>query len=650
MNASFAKNTVFTSKATLERGKSDPTVALLRLFKAVQVPSGAKSVTLKPHSQNTVKRGIENGYVLHPAINVTTNLLDNIEDIVVTSGQKANAAFHKSWAIIRDASMEQLVFQQIVHYMTTYGAERVGLYDQDMVYIPNEVLEVPELEGNLPLTVINALTSEEVLEKIMQLGGSGIALSQITLDDIMSLIVKNDYSSDMIEGIKNRELKALLYDYFDVAPTDPSDYLRFVIAKLTGESLVIKNRGLIEKIKQADSSILDDLLAKAPKDLASIFYRYKPLFLAMKSISGKKTFFNRLRKNAVAQHKPLPEDYLNSVTAHIQNDTLSIATLTKKLASASIFRKIRLANALAHRLNANGSIVYRVRNGRGWATNFDWTDSEATRTTLDVVLQSIADSISANVKGQVFYVPENISYALPATEKQFTGHFPTGTYVEVPEDLILGIHWENTASNRVDLDLSVISETGKFGWDSGYRSASKDVLFSGDITDAPAPNGATELFYLKKGFNEAYILMANYFNMCGSSEPVPTKILVASEKAKNFGRNYMVDPNNIVADAAIEINQKQSILGFLTTVEGVNRFYFANVGIGNSITAGVDDQCNHARRHLIASTKEMPRLEDVLQRAGATVVRERPDGDDEYVDLSPQALTKTSFLDILSET
>ncbi|MCP4156185.1 MAG: hypothetical protein GY757_51165, partial [bacterium] len=40
----------------------------------------------------------------------------------------------------------------------------------------------------------------------------------------------------------------------------------------------------------------------------------------------------------------------------------------RRLEHASIFRKIRLAYALKHRIHPKGSIVYRVRNGRGWAT------------------------------------------------------------------------------------------------------------------------------------------------------------------------------------------------------------------------------------------------------------------------------------------
>jgi len=132
-------------------------------------------------------------------------------------------------------------------------------------------------------------------------------------------------------------------------------------------------------------------MKKAPKDLGSIFLRYKPLFLAMKSISKNKTVFNRLRKDAVRMHKPLPVDYLNNVTNLLQREELDLKVLAAKLKDATIFRKIRLAYALNFRLNPSTSIVYKIRTGRGWATDFkwNWTTCDKVKEALDLVLVSI---------------------------------------------------------------------------------------------------------------------------------------------------------------------------------------------------------------------------------------------------------------------
>jgi hypothetical protein len=617
--------------------------AMLRLFNAVQVVS--KDVDQKA-DVDLLKHTVKNGYILDSAIKPTASLLNIIESVVGISGEKANAAFHKSWTVIQDTPQEALWMQAIIHYMTTYGFEALGIYSEATVYIPHEKLELPEVKEDIPLTVVKAMTAEEILDGIVRLGSSGIALMQETLDDIMMIVIGNKYEPVFVEQIKNRELKALLYDHYKIVPQEPVEFLRHLVSKLTDESLLIKNKYLIEKIKASNGKFLDELLTQAPDDLASIFFRFKPLFLAMKSISKNKTFFNRLRKQAETLHKPLPEDYLNNVTARIKNGTLDLKKLQYKLESASIFRKIRLAYALKFREDAGDSIVYRIRNGRGWATDFEW-ESNTTDTTevLDLVVTSIAVDLSESVKGKTILIPENVHYALPATEKQFTGFLPTGSYVSVPEDMIFGIHWFNT-SKRVDLDLSTISVSGKTGWDSVYKSEGNTVLFSGDITDAPKPKGASELFYIKgTAAQEDKVLLLNYYNFT-SGDGVETKLLVASEKAENFGNNYMVDVGNIIASANLNITKKQNVLGLATSVNGENRFYFANVSIGKAITSRMDAQTTHARNFLVSRLVNSLDFREILTRAGATCVSEKPE-DEEFVDLSPTVLDKTTFIDLL---
>ncbi|GAG61286.1 unnamed protein product [marine sediment metagenome] len=79
--------------------------------------------------------------------------------------------------------------------------------------------------------------------------------------------------------------------------------------------------------------------------------------------------------------------------------------------------------------------------------------------------------------------------------------------------MIFGVHWENVGSGQIDLDLSLLSPTtGKLGWDAGYRSESGDILYSGDVTTAPKPDGATELFYVKKQLKDEFIFFVNYYN------------------------------------------------------------------------------------------------------------------------------------------
>ena len=616
-------------------------VSVLRLFNAVQV--GQRNTA--PHSAAVLERAIRHGYLLDPAIPPDVALLDAIDGVVGLSGPKANAAFHKSWAVVHDSPLEQLAIQQIIHYLTTYGFERLGIYRQDAVYIPAEVLDVPGIQADIPLTIVRALDAQEILGRIVQLS-SGIALAQETLDDLLAIVKANAYDRAFVNSIGNRELKALLSDLYELVPSEPVEFLRYLVAKLTGESLLIKNDYLIDKIKHADGKQLDALLAAAPDNLATIFLRFKPLFLALKSISGNKTFFNRLRKQAVKLHQPAPADYLNGVTAQIKRRQLNLELFEQRVQHAPIFRKIRLAYALSQRLHSGASIVYRVRNGRGWATEFAWQSElfGVTSQALSCVLAAIARDLRPNVAGQTIYIPPHMHYALPATEKQFTGNLPSGSYVSIPQDLIVGIHWVNTGK-RVDLDLSVIGESGKIGWDAAYRSEGHEVLFSGDMTDAPAPDGASELFYFKQGPHEARILFVNYFNF-QAGDVVAGKLLVAHEKPGQLERNYVVDPNHIVATANITIERRQNIVGLIVNLNGENRVYFANVSVGSSLTSRNGNQSTHARQYLVSSLVNSLAFRAILGMAGATVVDTRPSG--AYVDLSPEQLDKTTIINLIS--
>lgn len=614
----------------------------LRLFNAVLIDE----VNNQPLDSQVVKRAFRNGYVLSPRIIPTENLLGDIESVLGISGVKANAAFHKSWKVVQDSDLETLVLQQIFHYMTTYGAEFWGTYREELVFIPHEQLDLPELEKDLPLIVVQGLTADELRIRCVDLG-SGIALGKETLDDLMVVFEGLRLTDrEFVYHLGNRELKTRLYDLYNMVPKDPEEYLRYVVSKLTDESLLIKNRQLIWKLENANGKFLDTLLKDAPKDLASIFFRYKPLFLAMKRVSRNKRFFNQLRRQADDLHKPLPVDYLNNVTAQIKQGTLQLGELQDRLANASVFRKIRLAYALSYRCEANSSIVYRVRNGRSWATEFNWRgDAKLLIRAFDLVIQSIAEGMRKNVDGKVIYIPEYVHYALPATEKQFTGNFPSGTYVTVPEDLIVGIHWTDT-KDRIDLDLSLIGASGKLGWDRSYRTADRTVLFSGDMTAAPEPHGASELFYLKGADQEPRIIFVNYFNYI-ENNPVECKVLVAHESPEgNFGKSYVVDVNKIVAQANTVISQRQNVLGLVTRVGGENRIYFAQSSIGNSITSYGSSQTDHARNYLVASMTQTINLEHLLVRAGALVVKDLPE-EGEYINLAPEALDKQTIIDLV---
>ena len=592
-------------------------IATLKLFNAIRVID--KDSRLSSNMTTTIPYGFvvtEDIRRLADRISANETLLTDIKSYYLST-KKANRAFHKSWQTIKNTPQEELWLQAIVHYFTTYGYEALGIGGE--IYIPREKLD---LSFDINLIKVVGLTDQELIEKIINLS-NGVALAEDTLEALVVIIEDFKYKID-IDKIKNRELKSALYDLYDIVPQEPVEYLRFVVSRITGETLLIKSKRFIEKIRESNSQIqrreVNRLIDNAPINLAEIFFRYKPIFLALKSISSNKSFFNRLRKQADLMHKPLPEDYLNSVTSKIKRGD-SLEDLESKLETASIFRKIRLANALKFRLVNPQSIVYKIRNGRSWVDDFVAKNPNRTKLALDVVLKSMKIN-------KTIYVPEYIDYGLPATEKQFIGNIPANTKISVDDNLIIGIYWENVNDYRIDLDFSSVGLEGKVGWDANYKSSGKEVLFSGDMTNAK--NGASELMYFGENNLEAYSLFLNYYNF-NKDIPVPSKIFVAHEKPINFNKNYVA--NNIIVQSEFMVKEKQLFIG---VVYG-NSLYLSSSAIGESITSG-GKLAHKVRQYLFTSATSSLRLSDVLN-----VVNEEGD----YPNLSPEKLDKNTIIELL---
>lgn len=620
----------------------------IRQFRALPIKNKRKKKASKVLLEETIKRGI----IFSPEVvaNYTeSELLGLIEKIGLTAEQ-INNSFHKSWQKIKEASIEQLWLEQVLHYITTYGFEALGIYDESSVYVPNEKLEIPEIEDDLKLIVIKGYTKDEFREKLIILLNSGIALSEDTLKDILDVAKFVGIEESDIVDIKNKEAKVVLYDHFNLFPENPLEFLRYVVYKITNKTLLIKSANLIEEIREGHKKDISKLFEKYGGKfgfarLAEIFYRFKPIFLALRTNKKMKRIVNRIRKLAVGNHKPLPEDYLNNITSKIKKgERINKKILLEELKKVNVFRKIRLAYALKFRTKDAESILYRIRNGRGFATDFSFDNKGVAKKILDIVLDSISDDIEKNVKGKKVYIPDYINYSLPATEKQFTGNFPSGTYISVDKDIIVGINWQDIDTHRIDLDLSLIKSDGeKIGWDASYRTEESDILFSGDMTSAPKPKGATELFYVQKQSKKDMILFVNYYNY-NEKIDVPFKIIVAKEKVSNFKENYMVDPNNIVSVAESKMTQKQKILGLLITTTGGNRFYFAETSVGKSITSTDSKIAQNCRQYLLDFYENTIDLKSILIKAGCKIVKDKEKAD---IDLSPEVLEKDSILKLL---
>ncbi|TXT64621.1 MAG: hypothetical protein BAJALOKI1v1_540007 [Promethearchaeota archaeon] len=622
----------------------------IRLFKAVPIDD----VGTKEPSEKLLKKTMPYGFIVAPEVvyNYSEPELNNLIALIMKefglSGEQMNSSFHKSWQKVKTAKIKQLVMEQLLHYFTTYGFEQLGIYNKESVYIPKERLEIPEIEPEgFHFVIIKGYAKDKLKKKVVELLNSGIALGEDSITDVLDIATYLAFTEKDIETIKNKEVKVALYEYLELFPEHPIEFLRYCIYKSTEQSLIIINKETIQKIKDSNNLAITRLFHKYKErygfeQLAEIFLRFKPLFLAFRTNTQMRTYTNKLRKLAKIHHKPMQPDYLNEVTALIKSNQLDEGELKRHLAKVNTFRKIRLAYALNYRTKDADSILYRIRNGKGYATEFSFERKERAERILLIVLDSISKNIKKNVEGKSIFIPNFVRYTLPATEKQFTGNLPSGSYVSIPNDMIVGVHWKNVGENRIDLDLSMLNpDTGKIGWDSSYRTKDRSILFSGDQTDATNPDGASELFYIQNQSKNTYLLFVNYYNFDESIE-VPFKIIVGKEQIEEKDAHYfMVNPNNIIATAKSKINSRQKILGLITSFPDEVRFYFVETSIGRSITASGSPFSEHSRKYLAEFYKNTISLNQILQDAGAILTDTTSKCD---IDLSLEKIEKDTII------
>lgn len=645
--------------------------AFLRLFKALFVDPSVRNFDMSFINKIIMftEKTLPYGFVYSDTV-LNYYSVDELEKMIPVinkelslSAEQMNKSFHKSWAKIKEADLEQLVAEQLIHYFTTYGLESLGIDSSSFVYIPKEKLEIPELQiDELKLFVINGYSRSATKEKILKMLSSGIALHENTLNDVTEICeyLKLEFYPNEIDSIKNKEFKITLCDKTGSFPSNNVEFLRYLVYKSIGKTLLIKNESTIEMIKQSDNAEVLDLLSRysLPK-LSEIFYRFKPIFLAFRTSPQLKIIINRLRKLANKHHKPMKQDYMNSVTTMLRNSSLDFNKFEKELCNINVFRKIRLLYALNYQSLNPDSILYRIRNGKSYAKEFVSTirDLGSAEYAKTLIKESISNDIRKNVIDKKIYIPYYINYTLPSSEKQFTGNFPSGTYVNIDKDMIFGIYWENIEvvdreiycsetkkktwynEYRIDLDLALLDEESKIGWNGLYRT--DEILFSGDMTDAE--DGASELFYVANATNKNYIMTVNYYNF-NADVAVPFKVMVGTKDDKQFEKNYMINPNNVVAVANTEINQRQKVLGITQVYDNACRFYFAESILGKSIASGNTDYVNHARKYLISFYKNAPLLNDILLSAGAILT----DKNECDIDLSPEAIEKDTIINLLA--
>jgi hypothetical protein len=281
-------------------------------------------------------------------------------------------------------------------------------------------------------------------------------------------------------------------------------------------------------------------------------------------------------------------------------------------------------------------------------------DEEAERLSslFNRVKALLTERLRPSVAGKTFFLPAYISYAAPYSEKQMMGDIPYGTRIMTGQDgaFTAGIHWVNEKDCRIDLDLHMRSKKEHYGWNGGFR-LDGEVLYTGDQTDAPEPNGAAEAFWFKPDADDVYILSVNEF--CGPDRAKFEFVVTTQEptKADIRDKSFTYDPAKLAfAPVPLQFNDSSDMsVGMFAG----KTFYLYGGALGDDVVPNENsDDLIDGMRHVL---EQRLQLADVLRAAGAAVVSsmsELPEGveAESVVSLAPQAVTASLLFSLVDGT
>lgn len=552
-------------------------------------------------------------------------------------------ALFESFKDVDNSRIEQLLVDQLDHYLSVYTQTEEfsnKAINSSLVYVPVKS-ETYECEPYIfDATVISMITEEELIERVKALLSSGIALNTATQDSLVNIFkaYKNKFN---IDDIKNKEFLMYVCKELDLVPKKTEQLLRYCIYRLTANPMVINSarerKNLFERIC-CHASIINSILRQYVKEngvepIARQFNRYRKLWIILKHAGYESaTIINRARKLSNKLNRP----HKLQVLDRINDKNIDIEEVKKELEKVTVFKKFSLLNAI-YNAKSNDK-MYVIRNGRTYSTTKEHT-SKASFKIKNLIFNSIKKDIGKNIKGKRFYIPEGIMYAVPTSQKNFIDNIPMYTRYKMDKNSIIGIHWTNSKDGRVDLDLHYTSKYIHVGWNSRFDSQEK-ISFTGDLTNAPAPKGATEAFYIKETLKDDFgmISVNNY-----SGNPGLFELFIGSDPEKKiYDRNGIMNAENLAFKfTGLSMNNdNEKCFGIIDSQEDSREFIFIDNSSGFDRVPGYSAQKEIMLSAIRSMAKNRLYLNELIEKLGGEIVLDKESAD---YDLSINSLVKDSF-------
>ncbi len=620
--------------------------AVIRLFKSVPTEASAR---VPFDVEALAARGV---YLAEDAVKAFPAIGLFADEIVKAYGYdllEVNNGFHKSFKAVAESTPEKLALQQILHYLSVFGQNGMDdrnsdAIDSSIVYIPNEVLSLPADKEPVRLTVIHALSDKEIVTRASAMLSSGLALSESTQNDLME-IVRQFPQQFTLATVANKEFRIRMMDELGLMPSNADDFIRYLVFKKTDSAMVIHSSRAVQAVLggvwNSTKAFRLFVAQNGVEAIAKCFNRHRDLWLAFKHDGASvATIINKARKLSVKLNRPMKVGVLD----RIGDKSVTLDEVVKALPSCPLAKKVSIANSLLRRAIGSEQSVFVVRNGRMFVKQNEGVTmpKEKNDALLSAVIDSIVADIRPAVEGKHIRLSDTVNYAFPTSEKNFVGNIPMYSSLDLSDNAIVGIHWQNLPDSRVDLDLHYVSNNRSVGWSYGIQDKA-GVYHSGDMTDAPAPLGAAEALCVTDNIEDEFAAIALNRFAAPEGVPVPYSLFFGKRDNSAFNGKYLVNHRELMLNiGGMENVNPQQIVGLLhSDSDGTKTFYFVDSGFGSTSVSSGNPYLISAIRGVLDAAIGSLSLRDVLPLAGAIL---EPNEDGKWdIDLSLNALTKDSF-------
>lgn len=609
---------------------------LIKLFNCVAVKPGEH--LFNPEMVNMIAARC--GYLVHPEA-CTKDALKFVE----SRAGNFNSTFYKGWKDVDSLQEAEMAVLQMLHYLTTYGTDYRG-----KTFTMNDF---PEEMRYTEFKVLLPCTERDLYDRIMAMLQSGIALNT----DTLSLIFEQAFEFSKEYGweiepdqIKNREGRALYYIKKKCLPYEPFELMRIIMFSARGNTMIINDKRTFESIGSNIielASLFELLDDRHIESLATIFYRYKLIFLTIRSFA--KSYWrtnnidcvkkiNRMRRLARTRHKPLKQGVLQTILSGKHSDEDIKNSLD---AETSGFIMVRLLNYLNSTLRQADMRTFTIRNGSVWIEKRDGNKAifpGRIEKVKDLVTARLSELLKAKAVKEdgspvVVRFPEALELAAPVSEKLFVGPMPYGSKVPLSQSSYIGIYWRNEWGTR-DFDLWIVGSNGeRMGWDGYHKTL--NMLFSGDMTNADPE--ATEIMYCRGNWPDCTVRVNRFNGVDGSK----FRLFFGTDKIKNLPKNYMVNPDTIRFVEDFVSDKKEMTVAVVSD----NTAYFTSMNLSENLLPSDKDRDITVEKALIDHMQSFTPLREVLLNAGFAEYKEGDSMPD--IDLSKD-LSKDTLIALFS--